>query len=558
MAWKLTVNGVDKTAFVAMKPAPRVSLRLNDRAEASFYLKPGYLPAQWSEVVIYAQDGVTPIFGGLIDVRSQAPIQNPHKKYQAVIHCVDFFTYLDWKRITLSYSTSQTLKQIVTDVIAQIPAARGMTVDGSQPTGPTFDAPPVWDGKASAADALRDLSTASGYVVTVSPTKVVRMDLPGATSAPFNITLAAPHCHGFTWKDPSGAPVTTVVLTCGTAGTNVLTQNFTGNGATTSWQPSIQVSFPDSPTGYVILELTVNGVDATVGAPGSGAPYEFDVSTNTLSVGTASPPTGTLVLKWLQQGPFDVTRTTGATPEVEVDYTSSIQATDPTPLESYLNEAQGILDAQGQVAKEATVMSFATGWGVGQAFSANLSDRDINSSFSITAIDIDLLLNGTWQYTITAQETTIYQGNHQDKWQAIIERGVNSAAPAATATPTTVTTVVQAVEYLGGARDSSVPMTSPVAAQKIINYGTFTPTTSFTATITAQIRARDAGVGVKLQIVRESDSVVVAESDVVTSTDWTDVTMTILLQAGETYVPYGVSDTDNRDPYVADVKLRAA
>jgi hypothetical protein len=46
-------------------------LTLNDRARATFYTEPGYEPTRYHEVLIYAQDGTTKLFGGVIRRRTQ-------------------------------------------------------------------------------------------------------------------------------------------------------------------------------------------------------------------------------------------------------------------------------------------------------------------------------------------------------------------------------------------------------------------------------------------------------------------------------------------------------
>ena len=57
----------------------------------------------------------------------------------------------------------------------------------------------------------------------------------------------------------------------------------------------------------------------------------------------------------------------------------------------------------------------------------NLTRRDVDAEFAITQVQIDLLADGYWLYTLTAQETTTYQGNYLDRWDELLGGGSGSS-----------------------------------------------------------------------------------------------------------------------------------
>jgi hypothetical protein len=561
MAWDLKVGGVSKrTSIESLKPAS-ITLLPNDRSKAQFCTVFGYSPARLSEVVVYDQDGTTPLFGGLINKRTLVATKaRGAAPFFTQIDCVDFLTYFDLKVVSLSYDTDTDVKTVLTDLVALLPGSYGMTVDPAQVAGPAVSARSWTNVKASTI--LRDVSKATGYVVTVSPLKVTSMFAPRTTSAPVTMVDAAPNCLEFLWSDSDTLPPNNVVLLIGTAGT-VVTQTWTWH---TGDPLSFVTDFPDDGSGWTRGAVRINdGVtgqrDDTISGPGDGGYFEYDTSTHTLTQvsGPGLADGDTVSFEYKPAFPYAIERSTGATPEI--DY----PAADPsiTTLAAGQQTADGILAQLGSAGRIATITSLTTGFRPGQSLTVNLTHRDVNATFSVTQVSLTLKSDAYWVASLTAQESATYEGNHNDQWAQIIGSGGGSAAPAGSVSSISgggggSSTTIQPWESLGGSRDDSIAMTGPVAAREIVNYGSLAPDVTFTARIKAQVRSRTAGVGSKLQLIRQSDSVVVAESAVVSSTSWTDVSITALVEAGETYIPYGVTDTDYEDPYVADVKWKAA
>jgi len=250
--------GSDQTTHIDQASGVSIARPYNERATAKFTMKHGYSVAKIDPVYLYARDGVTPIFGGLVFRRNT--VGYGHLTMLA-IEAVDWSVYGSWRDITLSYlvegepSPPVSLKTVLTAIVAVL-AALGVTLDPAQVDGPmvvAFD----WDHKPI-SEALRDLSTETGYSVHWSPTKVLSMALPGSVSAPVAITDGALNAQSMGWDDSLENYATRVHLLCGPSGVGETWESWMGDGATDSWVTTMKATKPD-PT-YVREETTVGGV----------------------------------------------------------------------------------------------------------------------------------------------------------------------------------------------------------------------------------------------------------------------------------------------------------
>jgi hypothetical protein len=432
MAWKLTIGGVDKTSLVSQTQRVQVELLQNDRSQATFYTLPDYLPDRFAEVVIYAQDGTTPIFGGLIMNRAVTPLHFGADPYLTKVECADFFTYLDWTYVSLSYDAPVTMKQVLTDLVAELPASYSITVDGAQVDGPTVD-PFSWV-TVKASDAIRELSTRTAYVAKMSPLKALRLLVPGTDLAAVSIEDGDTNCQEFTWTDPDAVPYNTVRIRIGTAGVTV-TQVFTVAGGGQTFVSDFPAINDLILQGYISVDTGAGIVNATVSRTGEGGMFEWDMATHTLT--EVSYPGGltngwTVALPYQPNFPYEITATTGATPEIE--YLAQ-DFPDVTSLSQGQEIADGLLASLSQTAREATIVSLVHGWDVGQSVTVDLAERDVAADFSITEVRIELISDQFWRYELKAQETTTYQGNYLDRWDDLL--GGSGSGGALTLTPGT-------------------------------------------------------------------------------------------------------------------------
>jgi hypothetical protein len=173
MAWRLEVNGVNKTAYLHQPSRVAINQAANERSTAQFTTIAGYIPARGDAVTIYDTDGTTALFAGVVLKRRLTGVGGLN---WCACQCAGWELYLDQVSVTLSYTTTKTLKQVLTDLVAAL-SSYSITLDGAQVDGPTLDAF-TW-APLRASDALRDLARVTGYVWVLSADKALRMVRPG-------------------------------------------------------------------------------------------------------------------------------------------------------------------------------------------------------------------------------------------------------------------------------------------------------------------------------------------------------------------------------------------
>jgi hypothetical protein len=427
MAWRLTIGGVDQTAVV---DSFTTTVALNDRARASVVVG-DLLAPRFAELVSYAADGVTPLFGGVILQRGFQG-RNPYDPtYQLTLEVGDWFTYTDWCYTTRAYPVAVTLKQVLADLVADHLAAYGITLDPAQVDGPTIAAF-TWTQKR-VADALRELSDRTAYVVKIDPAKRLRMFVPATLPAPVAMTEAAPHCHELTWRDSDRTPYNTIILRCGPQGVGeAVPYHWVGNASHVYRLSGVAVPASSVWPGII----SVDAVSYPIWPPGEGPPdriewdYALDAGTLTFIGAAAAFDTvgADIGITYAPQFPFTVTRSTGATPVVEL--------VKERPDVLSLPVAEEIADtllAQAQEApREVVITTDQDGFIPGQALTIALPiTRSIAGTFLITSVGLTIVQDTTqgdrcWEYTLEAVESSLYQGSYLDDWRAIAGVGGGS------------------------------------------------------------------------------------------------------------------------------------
>jgi hypothetical protein len=430
MAWRVTIGGVDQTARV---DSFTTAVSLNDRARATIVVA-DLMPARYAEVISYAPDGVTPLFGGVILQRRFAG-RNPYDPtYQLTLELGDWFTYADWSYATKSYPVAVSLKQVLADLVAAHLGAYGITLDPAQVDGPALVAF-AWTDKRI-ADALRELSDRTGYVVRIDPAKRLRMFIPASIPAPVSMTEAAPHCHEITWRDSDRTPYNRVVLHCGPNGVGEpVPYHWVGNGGHV-----YNLAGKAVPASSVFPSIaTIANVQYPIWPPGAGPPdhieWDYAKDDGTLTfIGPFSEaldtPGADIGITYSPQFPFIVTKSTGATPVVEVHESRP----DVTSLAVGEEIAAGLLAQLQEAPREATIATDTDGFVPGQALTIALATtRSIAGTFLITSVTLTIVQDTAqgdrfWQYTIEAIDSSLYQGSYVDAWRAIA--GVGGGTPA--------------------------------------------------------------------------------------------------------------------------------
>lgn len=415
MAASITVDGVDHLNDLTQAQPIGIDLLQNGRSRMRFTCLPHFEPRRFDEVIAYAKDGVTPIYGGLILQRSMAGLAPRSDQPRLSCECVGFEAYLDWCYIDLAFATDTTLQEVLDAIIAALPAGYGITLDGTDYSGIPLAAF-TWT-TMRVSDGLRELCDRTWRVYTVSPAKVLSMPLPGGVAAPASFTDADPNCEDLTWQDATTPATTTVRLVCGT-GQAWRTQTWTTSGSETSWMADIPAAGPTR--GYV----TVDGVYQTLGLPGdeAAASYIWTAATQTLSLGTAGTPgAGTVIeLSYLAQYPFTVTATLGGSPPPSPDIQAVYVRDDVFERGQAQEIANGLLATLGGAPRTLEATSRVDGWAPGQSLTVSLAGRAIDATFAITDVSIRLETASSWLYTIRATELSVFGGNYLDQWRALL------------------------------------------------------------------------------------------------------------------------------------------
>ena len=223
MAWKVTVATVDKTAYV-MAESVSIQRVFNERDTASLTFLPGCQPAMHDAIVIYQADGVTAIFAGVVIGRRT---MGRLGEMLTEVQCGDWCTFTDWCSTSLSYAVGPTLKAVLQDLITNPLTVYSITLDGAQAVGATLE-PFAWS-TTKVSDALRELSTKTGWIWNITPAKVLSViDPAGAPAAPYALTDAAPHCLECNWEETDEKYATKVLLICGPDGAQFMVQSDSG------------------------------------------------------------------------------------------------------------------------------------------------------------------------------------------------------------------------------------------------------------------------------------------------------------------------------------------
>lgn len=533
MAWKITIAGTDRTSAIKAAETPLVIEHLlNEHARATFTCLPSLLPARLDPVVIYAQDGTTPIFGGLILQRSVGGLIRTSSASLTTVECTGFSAYLDWCYVSLTYTAATTLQVVLNALIAALPVGYGITLDATDYTGTPLAAF-TWT-TMRASDALRDLCARTGLAWRMSPTKVLSLFALPSGSAPESFTDGDPNALAVSWDDPAAVPANTILLACGPTGSAWHTYAWTANGSASSWQMDIPAAGPG--VGRTLL-LVIGGsnVYATVDE-GTGGWFTWDWATATITVNnyplTLPIPNGTAMsFEYLAQYPFVVQASTSATPEIQY------LATDETITEPARGQetADQMLAALGAQPREIQAESITPGWAPGQALTVDLTGRGVDAVFAVTSVRILLETDTLWRYTILATEASAYTGSYLDDWRALTGGGGSSMVAIGGITGGTGGASASALSaHLGGSRSE---MQTTNVWTEIVHYQVLLCALTGTYSFRSEVRTTNAATTVTARLFDLTDGAVVPNGTVPASTaiTWTETILSVALVAGHRY-----------------------
>lgn len=541
------VNGTIRRTH---QPSPvNVSMRHNERWTARLTFADSFIPNRLDEIVIYKQDGTTPMFGGLI-YSLTAVEQDNEGQLLVSVECVDWWAYLDWILVSGGYGTATvSLEQVLTDLVNNYLSSYGITLSGSQATGPTGSSPGLtWDHKW-ASEVIRDLTRLSGgWVGSISPAKVLEMVNPSLAtpSAPYNLTDARSHAFNISWSLKSDQYANRVTLRCGGDRTAVITQSYTVTGTDVS-NGYLDLIIPSTPTGGVSATLDTGGGPAavTIGGGGSNFLWSWDGGTGgvpRVSAGTLGAAAGDIfAITYTAQYPFYYSKNAGVTPYIDAYYTyDDITATDAAE-----DMATGLLASAYQSAKELKFTTWDEGFAPGQILSVNLTKFQLNTTFLITSVTATINTENIWSYDVEAI-SGVYTGSPLDYIRSI--GGGRNTGGSSSYTSSINTTVISTTVALGGATEQAIYPNSGTY-ERVVNAIPFVAVADMTCIVRAELWSRSVGIQVTARLYDLDAPAVAGTSSGVTATSPTLTTFTATLIAGHRYELQLTSNTTGEEIY---------
>lgn len=519
-----------------------------------------YVPAEGDEVQVTEDGEGSAIMGGFVETpveRGALGIGN-----QAVttdLNVVGYEVCFDRTLISLIIPAGSTLKEAMQLILAasEVDDDYGIAIDAGQVDGPTLSAELPFDW-VYAADAVNQLQELTGYLSTISPSKVWTMALPGASAAPFNISDGDGNVEGDLvierGLDPSKYG-NRVVLRCGT-GTALdnWTQDFTQVGSELEYVSDRMASQnPEDTFPNVVV------VDGAIVAPAGWGPdqlpagnWYWDYVNHTLVNGTGVA---------LSAG--QVVTITHAISPIVISENTTEQASHQRrdlfrPYPAATTYAVGKAEADAQLAAaiagaiRASYYTYQTGLRPGQSQTINSTIRHVNSAFTITEIEAIEQIDGRVRRKVTAVGAT---AGILSSWRDAPRSWGGATAAGGVVTGTVVIesgggsgTGRDPAYFLGGSEiewvQSSGPDWVPASAVELVIDGM--ARASLSATVRVRLRARSGSVTARLR--NTTDGTTAGISSAVTSTSFQTVSFGVTLAAGaKTYrleVLPGTADVD--------------
>lgn len=544
MAWKLLIDGVDKTGKVLRNPGLSYTRTLNERSTMKFTVGMNYLPAKNKEVFAYEDDGVTHAFGGLITNRALQGWDPVEREFIVNVTCSDFLSLLDGFFVTLPAFTAATVKTVLTAFVAALPGSYSITLSGSQVDGAT-----VTVGEAAnmrATDYLRQLATITtgltdgNMVIRMNTSRVLDMYTPGGVSAPFAITEAITeantHAEQTYWRDSTKPYATMVILSVPNLPTS---EDLVSAGVTQNDYVTQYDAYLGSDLLWPSL-LIVNG--ASQGPVNFGAaatywywdPLNHKLVNTHAGVGIFEPVAGDVVT--IAYNVRTIVADSGDTPLVQYLLDGS--------LVTSIASGQGVADgALAQIHRNPRVFHVTSkdyGFDVGQSLSVDLPTTRLISSafFNITTLTGSRDADGSrWLYNFDSEEAFLLnyvtQGSSLNDWRVLV--GGSASGQLVGGGGGGGTTTVATWVNIGGSRTVSVAP-NPAAWITVSDIG-WIPSVDGSYRVWVNLWSRNAGIGVTTRLYDETTATAVSP----TSTEESGTTpqrtfFLVTLTAGHIYV----------------------
>lgn len=521
-AWDLTIAAASQKTKVDLRAKCQIVMVPNERSTMKLRIAwdQNYAPARFAESYAYAQDGITAIFGGVVLHRKRVAFGPT--SFLCDLTFTDWWFYLDESYVELAFVSPVTLAAALNEIVSQIHASLGITVDVAQDTGPTL-APYTFSGTATAA--IKDAAKrAQNRVSRMSPLKAVRVFAPGSGgAAPFAITDAAPHCTAITLRDSPRTPSNRVRVTCGPTGTGdtTIAHSWTADGVATTFALE-DLNVPASSVWPGVVLVGAEYKPLWPAGEGGANDIEWDYATagGTLTFKGTSAGLVTvgvvITLTYYPRYPFVVTRATGATPVLT-------KARADTSILEYargVETAEAFLTEVSQDPDEIDVVSKDVGWLPGQALTVAVTYPLIAGTFGIGTVKITMTTDESWEYQFDAAETDEFQGSTLDllreRIAAVAAGGGTTLSTGGGVGGSSGTSLYALNAYLGGSGNS--PTTLSDSAWKTISGAAPLPPqpADFSGLVQVEVWTRNPTIALQLRLWNVTDATVTGTSSVAT------------------------------------------
>lgn len=403
MAFSVTINGSTKTV---KRGTLRITKTANGRSTCAFTVistDGSYRPPLDATVVV--ADGATTLFGGLINQPSEQGVVGG-KGIAAIetdISAGDFNAYADRRYIKEDFP-AQTLAARLTTIVANYLAVYGVSLSGSQVTGPSLPARSY--DYVQLSEVLNETATmtqASGeaFAWSIDASKVLVMAQPSTVAAPFDLvgdTLA--DVIGDITVEPNREHYANRVIIKVPPKTEIhRLETFTGDGSTTTFTPQYTLI-----KSYGYVQIGTNQYE-TLNTPTDpdAATWTYDPSTNTITRNSGAPASGDTISFWFD-GTFNGTAVAEDAGEITTygPYEMVVKVEDVPPDTTIQALADAYLAQSLLVPKSVKYRTFTGGLVPGQSQTITVSRRNLSGSAVITDVNIRDLGRTTLTYDVTA------------------------------------------------------------------------------------------------------------------------------------------------------------
>lgn len=418
----LTIASTDQSHLLKVGTL-NISDEINSRNTCSFTLwsSTGFNP-DIGQVITLVEDATT-VFAGTIDeiieTREVGMYGTDLNEFQ--IQGVDYNQICDRHHVARIY-TSQTLKQIVEDIVTQDLAGEGITTTAVE-DGPTIERA-VFNWQ-SVTEAFNDLADITGYAWNIDYSKDLHFFARETNTAPFSITDTSNNFRNARIQTTREKYRNKQIIRAGLDITNSRTESFIGDGTNQTFSLTYPVAY--EPT--ITLDSTAQTVgirNVETGQQWYWAKNEKEISHDN-SLGAI---TSTQTLAVTYQGLFPLVLT-DIRSQTEIDARAAVEGgtgiyenvEDDPDLDTNdmaVDKANGLLRRYGKIHSAIEFETDTGGLQSGQLIDITITAHGINGQYLIDNVSITDISGQFLRYNVRA-----LSGESQGGWADFFRRLAN-------------------------------------------------------------------------------------------------------------------------------------